>query len=110
MRHSTLYNIIKNIGFVFFITAIFFMASGCAKTNKVKGSFVGLDVPCNLLYTAYVQSGPKKIAIINGKEYSIGDNIENSKWKLVDITSLKATVYNSESEQRFVILHVDQKL
>jgi hypothetical protein len=47
-----------------------------------------------IIYSGYVDSGKKKLAVINGFEYAVGESLEIPGYVLKNITSLKVVISN----------------
>lgn len=47
-----------------------------------------------IVYSGYVDSGKKKMAVINGLEYSVGDKLETGGYVLKKITATKIVISN----------------
>ncbi|OGP90721.1 MAG: hypothetical protein A2031_02850 [Deltaproteobacteria bacterium RBG_19FT_COMBO_43_11] len=50
-----------------------------------------------IIYSGYVDSGKKKLAVINGFEYRIGEQLEMEGYILKGITPLKVILFNKNS-------------
>lgn len=50
-----------------------------------------------IIYSGYVDSGKKKLAVINGLEYRIGEQLEMEGYVLKSITPLKVILLNKNS-------------
>ncbi|MGL4854175.1 MAG: general secretion pathway protein GspB, partial [Lentisphaeria bacterium] len=70
----------------------------------IKPVLVREDIKIN--YTGYLVSGEKRIALINGNEYSEGEIIRNTKLKLVKI-ELDSVVLSGDEE--IIVLHKSKK-
>jgi hypothetical protein len=46
------------------------------------------------MYSGYVDSGKKKMAVINGLEYSVGEQLETGGYVLKKITATKVIIKN----------------
>ena len=99
---------IKSIRFFFFILLLYVVV-GCSVKQPPQLSPDTYKFH-NFVYTAFVQSGEKKVVIINNKEYEIGDVIDDSGYVLVDIASRRLTVFNNITGNRMTVLHVNQGL
>jgi hypothetical protein len=54
-------------------------------------------------YTGYVEAGKKKIAVINGHEYSAGDALDVEGYVLKAIDPERVTIYNRETRRTIEI-------
>lgn len=63
----------------------------------------------DLAYTGYLVVGNKKLAIINGMEYEVGDELEESGYILSAISPTKATIREKKSNQQYS-LTLEEKL
>ncbi|PKN77073.1 MAG: hypothetical protein CVU52_02070 [Deltaproteobacteria bacterium HGW-Deltaproteobacteria-10] len=52
------------------------------------------DPAAKIIYSGYVDVGKKKMAVINGLEYSIGDKLEIDGYVLKKITAAKVVISN----------------
>jgi len=50
-----------------------------------------------IIYSGYVDSGKKKLAVINGFEYRIGEQLEMEGYVLKGITPLKVILFNKNT-------------
>lgn len=66
-----------------------------AKENADKGS-----VTAKIIYSGYVDSGKNKMAIINGLEYRIGEQLEMEGYFLRQITPSKVIIFNKNTGDR----------
>jgi len=57
----------------------------------------------NLRYTGYIEMGSTKLAIINGKEYTPGEELELSGYVLLDIGASKVRIGRKGSNQTVAI-------
>jgi hypothetical protein len=57
----------------------------------------GLDSAAKIIYSGYVDTGRKKIAIINGLEYGVGDQLEMEGYVLKSITPSKVKINNKNT-------------
>jgi hypothetical protein len=62
-----------------------------ASKDSAKG---GLSPEAKIIYSGYVDSGKKKMAVINGLEYSVGDQLEIGGYVLKRITAAKVVIRN----------------
>lgn len=56
-----------------------------------------------LVYTGYLEIGKRKIAIINGVDYQIGDELEMSEYRVKSIDPSMVIVVNKEGEEKITI-------
>jgi hypothetical protein len=55
------------------------------------------DPAAKIIYSGYVDVGKKKMAVINGLEYSVGDKLEIAGYVLKKITALKVVISNKNT-------------
>ena len=66
-----------------------------AKEAAAKEGAAGKNVAAvKFIYSGYVDSGKKKMAIINGLEYNVGEKLEIEGYVLKKITNLNVTISN----------------
>ncbi len=56
-----------------------------------------------IVYSGYLDMGEKKIALINGSEYVLGDPLAMEGYVLRDISPAKIVLYHKESKRSFDI-------
>lgn len=56
-----------------------------------------------LTYTGYLEIGKRKIAIINGVDYQIGDELEAAGYRVKNISPSMVIVVNKEGEDKITI-------
>lgn len=86
--------------------------SGMAETNWQRNPFwernsykewaareggAGSGTSAKIIYSGYVDSGKKKLAVINGFEYRVGEQLEMEGYVLKGITPLKVIILNKNS-------------
>ena len=57
----------------------------------------------NLRYTGYIEMGSTRLAIINGKEYTAGEELELSGYVLLDIDASRVRIGRKGSDQTVAI-------
>jgi hypothetical protein len=57
---------------------------------------VGNMKEIRLVYSGYLEVGTKKIAVINGMDYQVGDELEMNGYKVKHITPSSVTVVNTK--------------
>ncbi len=62
------------------------------------------DPVAKILYSGYVDVGKKKMAVINGLEYNIGDKLEIDGYVLKKITAAKVVISNKAKGSELEIL------
>jgi hypothetical protein len=73
-----------------------FMERSSYKEWAARDSAKGSDVSAvaKIIYSGYVDSGKKKMAVINGLEYSVGEQLEIGGYVLKKITERKVVIRN----------------
>lgn len=61
------------------------------------------DPASKIIYSGYVDSGKKKMAVINGLEYSVGEKLEIEGYVLKKITSARIVIGNKKNGSDLVI-------
>ena len=62
-------------------------------------------VQLNISYTGFMQMGDKKFAIINGLEYTTGDELEQGGFKVRSITPRQVVIVSTDrSKKKFIFL------
>jgi hypothetical protein len=64
-----------------------------AKEDAAKGG----STAAKIIYSGYVDSGKNKMAVINGLEYRIGEQLEIEGYILKKITSSKVVIFNKNT-------------
>jgi hypothetical protein len=62
-----------------------------------EGLAKGSGVLAKIIYSGYVDSGKNKMAVINGFEYRIGEELEIEGYVLKQITSSKVLIFNKNT-------------
>ncbi|MCF8050020.1 MAG: general secretion pathway protein GspB [Desulfobacterales bacterium] len=57
----------------------------------------------NLRYTGYIEMGANRIAIINGREYGIGEFLKETPYRLKDISPNRVLIQADNQEKSFVL-------
>ena len=58
---------------------------------------ISASVKGRLNYTGYVDMGRKKIAVVNGNEYIVGEALDVGGFVLTDVSPVKIIIYNKEA-------------
>jgi len=74
--------------------------------NRQKKQIVQTAGPqLNVSYTGFMQMGDKKFAIINGLEYTAGDEIEQGGFRVRSITPRQVVIVSTDrSKKKFIFL------
>jgi hypothetical protein len=62
-----------------------------------EGTASGKDTSAKIIYSGYVDSGKNKMAVINGLEYMIGEQLEIEGYVLKQITPSKVLIFNKNT-------------
>lgn len=62
------------------------------------------DASAKIIYSGYVDVGKKKMAVINGLEYSVGEKLEIEGYVLKKITAAKVVISNKSRGSELEIL------
>jgi hypothetical protein len=62
-----------------------------------EGNASGKDASAKIIYSGYVDSGENKMAVINGLEYRIGEQLEIEGYVLKQITPSKVLIFNKNT-------------
>ncbi len=62
------------------------------------------DPAAKIIYSGYIDVGKKKMAVINGLEYSVGDKLEVEGYVLKKITAAKVVINNKARGSELEIL------
>ena len=65
-----------------------------------EGRVQGSGALAKIIYSGYVDSGKNKMAVINGFEYKIGDELETEDYILKQITPSKIVIVNKYTENK----------
>ncbi|MEN6488242.1 MAG: hypothetical protein ABFD66_05070 [Smithella sp.] len=65
------------------------------------------DPAAKIVYSGYVDTGQKKMAVINGLEYSVGEKLEIEGYVLRDITARKVVLSNKNSKSELEVIIQD---
>jgi hypothetical protein len=74
------------------------VAKEAAQTQALSAS-----AKSQLNYTGYVDMGHKKIAVVNGNEYIVGEDLDVGGFILNDIYPVKIIIYNKENRMTLEI-------
>jgi len=104
-----LFNIVQSLA----IAILLFSMPGCLKKNSgnadaINPAGVEINMVSNFKFTAYIEFGEKKIAVINNDEYAQGDFIKGTNYLIVEITRYRILVYDRSTSSSGIILYVDQ--
>lgn len=55
------------------------------------------------LYTGFIQSGPRQFAILNGREYQVGDVVQSSEFVVESIQPQQATLADVSGGRRITV-------
>jgi hypothetical protein len=61
------------------------------------------DPVSKIIYSGYVDAGKKKMAVINGLEYSVGEKLDIGGYILTKVTASKVVLKNNRSELEVII-------
>jgi hypothetical protein len=71
--------------------------------EMAKVEALSADAKSRLSYTGYVDMGHKKIAVINGNEYIVGEALDVGGFVLHDIHPVKIIIFNKENRMTLEI-------
>ena len=66
------------------------------------------SVQLNISYTGFMQMGDKKFAIINGLEYTTGDELEQGGFKVRGITPRQVVIESTDRSKKRFIFQIEE--
>lgn len=82
-----------------------FWEKGSYREWAAKDNVKTADEPAaKIIYSGYVDAGKKKMAVINGLEYSVGEKLEVNGYVLKKITAAKVVIRNKNTGSELEIV------
>jgi hypothetical protein len=75
----------------------FMEKSSYREYSSKEGAASGKSSAVKIIYSGFVDAGKKKMAVINGVEYGLGEQLELEGYVLKNITSSKVVLYNKNT-------------
>ena len=75
----------------------FMEKSSYREYSENEGAAGGKASAVKIIYSGYVDAGKKKMAVINGVEYGLGEQLELEGYVLKNITSSKVVIFNKNT-------------
>jgi len=74
-----------------------------AEYREFAGNETGGGLAAKIIYSGYVDSGRKKMAVVNGFEYEVGDHLEIEGYVLKSVTPSKILIVNRDTGSELII-------